>query len=115
MKKGTEGREPGIWVLVYLQPAALSPRVAGPAVHLQILHLFEEPAGPHLSRKFGLCWQCGLQGCAGLSLCITTAPGTFAWGVSAGLCPLKDNKLYSADVATGCPSPHGASIASVIA
>lgn len=39
------GREPGIWVLVYFQPAGLSRRVAGPTVHLCILHLLEVPAG----------------------------------------------------------------------
>lgn len=46
VKKGIVGREPGIWVLVYLQPAGLSPRVAGPTVRLCILHLLEGPAGP---------------------------------------------------------------------
>lgn len=46
VKKGVEGRESGIWVLVYLQPAGLSRmHVAGPTVHLYILHLLEEPAG----------------------------------------------------------------------
>lgn len=67
MKKGTEGREPGMWVLVYLQPAGLSPRVAGPTVHLYILHLLEEPAGPPFKQQIqsvlavwvaGMCLDC---------------------------------------------------------
>lgn len=92
MKKGTVGRELGIWVLVYLQPAGLSPRVAGPTVHLCILHLLEEPAGPPSKQKVQPVLAVRVAGlCLDLSLYITTAPGTFVMGVSVGLCPLKDN------------------------
>lgn len=57
----------------------------------------------HLAPAWGTSWSpiwagnlacagsVGCRGVPGLSLCITTAPGSFAWGDSAGLCPLKDN------------------------
>lgn len=61
MRKGTEGREPGIWVLVYLQPAGLSPRMAGPTVHLYVLHLLEEPAGAPFEQAVWPVLASGLQ------------------------------------------------------
>lgn len=63
MKERMEGREPGVWVLAYMQPAEQSPSACGrthsPSVHLA-------PAWGtswvlHLSRKLGLCSQCRLQ------------------------------------------------------
>lgn len=62
MKKGMEGREPGIWVLAYLQSAVLSPNACArtfcPSVHLA-------PAWGtswvfSLSRKSGLHSRCKL-------------------------------------------------------
>lgn len=52
VKKGAEGREPGVWVLVYLQPAGQSPmHVAGPTVHLYICTCLRNQLGPPFEQE----------------------------------------------------------------
>lgn len=107
MKKGIVGREPGIWVLVYLQPAGLSPRVAGPTVHLCILHLLEEPAGPPSKQEVQPVLAVRVAELCLDYLC--TSPQLLApllWESQLGCVPSRTTKLCSANVAMGCPSPH---------
>lgn len=46
MKEKMAGREPGVWVLAYMQPAGQSPSACGRTQSIcTSLHLLEEPAG----------------------------------------------------------------------